>query len=117
MKRAIRIYVDDIIEYMGRATTYIEGLSFSEFSTDQKTSDAAIRCLEVIGEATKQIPEEVRARYPSIPWRAMAGMRDKIIHSYFTVDYEAVWLVIKEDIPELEPLLKQIRDSYADGNE
>lgn len=117
MKRSILIYVDDIIEYMGRAVAYIEGLSFSEFSIDQKTCDAVIRCLEVIGEATKQIPEEVRARYPLIPWRAMAGMRDKIIHSYFMVDYEAVWLVIKEDIPELKPLIKQIRDSHADGNE
>lgn len=76
-----------------------------------------IRCLEVIGEATKQIPEYVRATYPSIPWRAMAGMRDKIIHSYLTVDFDAVWLVVKEDIPKLKPLLEHVRTSLDSNAE
>jgi uncharacterized protein with HEPN domain len=100
---------------MKRAEDYIRNMTFESFSVDLKTSDAVIRCLEVIGEATKQIPEDVRATYPSIPWRAMAGMRDKIIHSYFTVDFEAVWLVIKEDIPKLKPQLEHVHTSL-DGN-
>ncbi len=98
-------------EYMERAEDYVRDMSFEAFSDDLRTSDAVIRCLEVIGEATKQIPEGVRARHPSIPWRAMAGMRDKIIHSYFNVDFEAVWLVTKEDIPALRPLLERVRAS------
>lgn len=115
MKRSIKIYLNDIIEYMERAEDYIREMTFESFSVDRKTSDAVIRCLEVIGEATKQIPEDVRSKYPAIPWRAMAGMRDKIIHSYFTVDFEAVWLVIKEDIPMLKPLLEHVR-TFLDSN-
>ncbi len=88
---------------------------FKEFSADQKMCDATIRCLEVIGEATKKIPEDIRTKHKDIPWRAMTGMRDKIIHSYFTVDLEAVWLVIKENIPELKILLKQIRETHKDS--
>ncbi|MHA1636822.1 MAG: HepT-like ribonuclease domain-containing protein [Candidatus Thorarchaeota archaeon] len=110
MKRSVLIYFVDILEYMNRAEEYIEGMTFKQFSTDRKTCDATIRCIEVIGEATKQIPDSICINNPSIPWRAMAGMRDKIIHSYFTVDLEAVWLVIKTEIPKLKPLLKQIQE-------
>lgn len=103
MKRSATIYLNDILTYMKRAEDYVQGMTLEAFSSDLRTSDAVIRCIEVIGEATKQIPEDIRAQHPSIPWRAMAGMRDKIIHSYFAVDFEAIWLVVNEDIPELRP--------------
>jgi len=113
MKRNIKLYIKDIIEYMERAEEYVKTLDFSQFIKDRKTYDAVIRCIEVIGEAAKNVPNEIRNRYPAIPWRDMAGMRDKIIHSYFTVDLEAVWLVVTEEIPRLKPLLLKILDDLG----
>jgi uncharacterized protein with HEPN domain len=108
MKRNVKIYIKDIIEYMERAEEYVKDLKFEQFAEDKKTYDAVLRCIEVIGEATKNIPNEIRNKYPEIPWRDMAGMRDKVIHSYFTVDISAVWLVVKEEIPKLKPLLLKV---------
>ncbi len=108
MKRSVEIYIEDIIKYMERAENHIKNFQLDQFLKDDKTCDAVIRCIEVIGEATKNIPEEIRIRYPSISWRDLAGMRDKTIHSYFTVDFETVWLVVKEDIPRLKPILKKV---------
>jgi uncharacterized protein with HEPN domain len=113
MKRNIKLYIKDIIEYMERAEEYVKTLDFNQFTEDKKTYDAVIRCIEVIGEAAKNVPNEIRNRYPAIPWRDMAGMRDKIIHSYFTVDLEAVWLVVTEEIPRLKPLLLKILDDLG----
>ena len=68
-------------------------MNLEEFKSDEKTSYAIVRCIEIIGEATKQIPSEVRDKYPEIPWRDMAGMRDKRIHFYFGLDVKKIWLV------------------------
>ncbi len=102
MRRSVELYVKDIIKYMERAEGHIKSLNFGDFSKDNKACDAVIRCIEVVGEAVKNIPDVVRNKYPSIPWRDIAGMRDKIIHGYFTVDFETVWLVVKEEIPNLK---------------
>jgi len=110
MKRNVKLYINDILEYMERAESHINSLSFEEFLKEEKTCDAVIRCIEVIGEATKNIPDEIRNRYPFIPWRDMAGMRDKIIHAYFTVDFETVWLVVKEEIPRLKPMIMKVSE-------
>ncbi len=115
MKRSAGLYIKDILEYMERAEQYLESLSYDEFMDDVKTRDAVIRCVEVIGEATKNVPEELRKAYPDIPWRDMSGMRDKTIHGYFQVDLENVWLVVKEEIPKLKPLIKHVLEDL--GNE
>lgn len=73
-----------------------------------------MRSIEVIGEATKNVPDNVRAQYPQVPWKEMAGMRDKVIHSYFDVDKEIVWLVVKERIPALRPFVEQILHDLED---
>lgn len=73
-----------------------------------------LRSIEVIGEATKNVPDNVRAQYPQVPWKEMAGMRDKVIHSYFDVDKEIVWLVVKERIPALRPFVEQILRDLED---
>ncbi|MGB9749839.1 MAG: DUF86 domain-containing protein [Caldisericia bacterium] len=72
--------------------------------------DAIIRCIEVIGEATKNIPEDIKNKFNMVPWRDIAGMRDKIIHGYFSIDFEEVWLTVKEDIPKIKPLIKKVLD-------
>ena len=117
MKRNVEIYIKDIIEYMERAENHIRNFQLDQFLKDDKTCDAVIRCIEVIGEAAKNIPEEIRTRYPSISWRDLAGMRDKIIHSYFTVDFETVWLVVKEDIPRLKPMVKKVLDKIEETDQ
>ena len=108
MKRSTEIYIKDIHEYMERAEKHIEGIDIDDFLLDDKTCDAVIRCIEIIGEATKKIPDEIRKKYPSIPWSDMAGMRDKIIHGYFVVDFDNVWLVVKEEIPRIKPLIEKV---------
>jgi len=75
MKRNVKLYIKDIIEYMERAEDHIKGLEFEQFLGDNKTCDAVVRCVEIIGEATKNVPNEIRDKYLSIPWRDMAGMR------------------------------------------
>ena len=112
--RNIALYVKDILQYMREAEEFIEGLQYDEFAVDKKTFNAVARAIEVIGEAAKNIPDSVRSRYPAVPWKEMAGMRDKVIHFYFGIDREAVWLVVKERIPSLKPLIVEIlRDLEA----
>ena len=93
---------------MQDAEEFIQGMSYDHFTTDKKTFNAVLRSIEVIGEAAKHIPENLRSKYPTIPWKEMAGMRDKVIHFYFGVNREAVWLAAKERIPALRPLLEKI---------
>ena len=108
MTRTVDLYVKDIIQNMVDAEEFIQGLSYETFISDKKTFNAVVRSIEVIGEATKSIPESVRGRYPDIPWKEMAGMRDKLIHFYFGVDREAVWLTVKERIPAIRPIFELI---------
>ena len=108
MIRNIPLYIKDILQNMRDAEEFIQGLSYGQFVNDKRTFNAVVRSLEVIGEAAKSIPDEIRAKYPLIPWREMAGMRDKVIHFYFGVDREAVWIAVKDRIPALRPLIEQI---------
>lgn len=90
-------------------------MNFDEFVKDDKTSSAVIRKLEIIGEATKNVPRDVRQRYKTLPWSDMARMRDKIIHFYFGVDYDIVWKVIKERLPEIKLKIMQILNEMEEG--
>ncbi len=95
---------------MEAAEEFVSGLTFEDFVDDRKTQFAVIRALEIIGEATKNIPYEVREKYPSVPWKDLAGIRDKLIHTYFGVNLKVVWLSVKEGIPEAKPDIKCILD-------
>ena len=106
--RNYRLYIKDIFEAMSAVQTFVEGMDFDAFVADDKTASAVVRKLEIIGEASKNVPEEVRQKYPQVPWRQMAGMRDQIIHAYFAVDYAVVWDTLKVDIPPLQPIIAQI---------
>jgi uncharacterized protein with HEPN domain len=112
MKRDFLDYVEDIVNAMRSASTFIEGMTFRQFQRDQKTVFAAVRALEIIGEAVKKIPGPVRDRYPEIPWKDMAGMRDKLIHEYFGVNLPTLWNTIKKEIPKLEPQFERILRDY-----
>lgn len=83
-------------------------MNFHEFVKDDKTASAVVRKLEIIGEASKNIPRSIRQKYEGLPWNDMARMRDKISHAYFGVDYEIVWKVIKKRLPEMKPTISQI---------
>ena len=85
-------------------------MSYGEFAADHKTSYAVVRCLEIIGEAAKRVSKEVRALRPDVPWRIMAGMRDKCIHGYFGVQFKPVWHALKHEIPPLEPRIESLLD-------
>jgi uncharacterized protein with HEPN domain len=102
------LYVKDILQNMRDAEEFIQGLSYYEFAGDKKTFNAVVRALEVIGEAAKNVPTVVRRKYPAVPWKEMAGMRDKVIHFYFGVNREAVWLAVKDRIPTIRPMIEQV---------
>lgn len=93
---------------MELAEDFVSSMTYEEFINDKKTNFAVIRCIEIMGEASKHVPSNVRQKYPEIPWKDIAGMRDKIIHLYFRVSLEKVWLVLKEDIPALKPLIQNV---------
>jgi uncharacterized protein with HEPN domain len=108
MSRKLSIYIKDIIQNMQDAEEFIKGMSFEEFELDKKTFNAVVRSIEVIGEAAKNVPDSLRAKYPAVPWKEMAGMRDKLIHPYFGVNCEAVWLSIKERMPAIKPSIEEV---------
>jgi len=115
MRRTYLDYVLDILSSIDEVIEFVEGLNFEGFVKDRKTVNAVIRSLEVMGEAVKKIPVEVRDRYPNIPWKHIAGMRDKLIHEYHGVDLEIVWKVIKEEIPPLRPAFERVLKDLGKG--
>lgn len=93
---------------MESAEDFVSNDSFDDFIEDTKTQYAVIRALEIIGEAAKNVPDDIRQKYPAVPWKDLAGIRDKLIHAYFGVNLEVVWLSVKEGIPEAKPVIEDL---------
>ena len=109
--RAKRKYIDylqDIADNLEKAERFVGGMEFEEFLKDEKTLYSVICALEIVGEASKKVPSAVRQKNPQVPWKDMAGMRDRLIHGYFGVDREIVWKTAKEFAPEIRLKIKYI---------
>src|SRR3989338_802001 len=102
MPRDYKVFLEDILDAVRKIQSYTSRISFTDFSKDTKTIDAVIRNLEVIGEAIKKVPEDVRSKYPEIEWKKISGLRDILIHEYFGIDNEIVWDIIRNKIPVFE---------------
>lgn len=108
MKRDYKIYLEDILSSIKSIEDFTSTLNFESFSQDDKTSSAVVRKFEIIGEAVKQIPNDVKDRYPRIPWKEMAGMRDRLIHFYMGVDLQIIWGTIKKRLPDVKIQIEEI---------
>ncbi len=112
--RRDRDFLSDIAESISRILEYTASLDWDEFLRDHKTQDAVVRNLEVIGEAAKNISDDFRERYPEIPWRSMAGTRDRLTHHYFGINQEIVWQIVQQDLPGLNRLVEQIIRQFSE---
>jgi uncharacterized protein with HEPN domain len=108
MNRDYTDYITDILNSIDEINEFTADMDYEIFSLDKKTINAVIRSLEVMGEAAVKIPQDIRERFAEIPWKRMAGMRNKLIHEYFGVDIELVWEVCKNEVPPLRPLLERM---------
>lgn len=106
-------YLADILDASGKISKFIDGLDSARFAADEKTFFAVIRGLEIIGEAARKIPPSVRERHPQIPWREITGMRDKLIHDYMGVNVTVVWKTVTEDLPAIDPQIRQMLDELG----
>lgn len=109
MKRDTNLFIQDILESIKDIKEFSRGLTYEKFVKDKLKQNAIIRSLEIIGESIKNIPNSVKEKYSKIPWKAIAGFRDILIHAYFSVALNKIWNVIKYDLPVLEKEIGKIK--------
>ncbi len=112
MKRDSNIYLTDILDSIIKIEQYLVSITETEFFANQEKQDAVIRRLEIIGEAVKKLPMQLRDENPEIPWKQIAGMRDVIIHEYFEVSLETVWRTLKNDLPDIKSKLERMMKNF-----
>lgn len=103
-----RLLLEDILAVIHKIERYTTGMDWERFRQDEKTTDAVVRNLEVVGEAARRLPEEFITRYPKVPWRQAAGLRNRVVHDYFGLDLEMIWEVIRHDLPKLRQQLETL---------
>ena len=107
-RRDYRDYLQDILDAVNDIESFVGDMSCQDFKKDKKTLNAVVRSIEIIGEASKNIPGALKAKHKELPWKQMTGMRDKLIHAYFGVDVETLWKAVKENIPPLRQLVRKM---------
>jgi uncharacterized protein with HEPN domain len=107
-KRDWALFLQDMLESIGNIAQYTRGMSFQDFLKDSRTRDAVVRNLEILGEAARRIPPDIQERYAEIPWAQIVGLRNRLIHGYFLVDYGIVWEIVQNELPPLRRRLEQI---------
>ena len=97
-----KTYLDDIAQAVERINRYVDGMSFDEFAQDERTQDAVLRNIAVIGEAARQVSQTTRGAHPAIEWAKITGMRNRLAHDYRSIDMDVVWIVVVREIPTLQ---------------
>ena len=111
--REIQLLLEDMLEAAEKILSYTSGMSFDDFTNDDKTIDAVVRNFEIIGEAANRVPDNFKSDHPEIEWRRMTGLRNRIIHEYFGINYATVWKIKEENIPELADFIQKAIDSLT----
>ena len=111
MPNDIKVYLQDILECVGKIREYTEDVTFEEFESNTKYQDAVIRRLEIIGEAASKISPNFKDNHPEIEWQLMKDMRNKLAHEYFGINYKIIWQVIRGELPEIKTIFQQILEN------
>ncbi len=106
-------FLKDIKNSLDKIFKYTDNIEFEDFINDDKTKDAVERNFEIIGEAVKNLPADFKSKYPNIPFRQIAGMRDKLIHDYFGIDYEIIWKTIQDKLPEFKQNIEDLIEKHS----
>jgi uncharacterized protein with HEPN domain len=117
VSRDVRLLLEDMVESCDRIGRYTLGVSVEAFARDEKTIDAVVRNLEIIGEATKRVPQSLREQFSDVPWRKMAGLGDVVAHHYFGIDLRLVWDIVERDVPFARLKLAAILATLPAGDE
>jgi uncharacterized protein with HEPN domain len=107
-KRDWKLFVEDILESIELIESYVHTIELNDFTKDRKTIDAVVRNFEIIGEASKFIPDDIKTRYPEIDWKGIIGLRNRIAHEYFGISVSIVWDIVKRELPRLKNQMKLI---------
>lgn len=101
-------YLQDIWDAIVDIENFVNNMNYEQFVTDRKTLNAVVRSIEIIGEASKRLPDVIKRKYGKLPWKEITGMRDKLIHAYFGIDTEIIWEAVKENLPALKKSIRQM---------
>lgn len=115
MPRDYKVFLQDVMDAIANVAEFVGPMTRHDFETDKKTLHAVVRNLEVIGEAIKSVPSEVRIQHPQVPWQRIAGLRDILIHHYFEIDIDIVWDIVQNKLPELKRQLQMILGEPAEA--